>query len=138
MRYFCYSSLMLAACVVHAAPVETQTLPPAVVDAFTCYTGLPSKLVAVLQMAKDKESAEAAAPQLHEALAHIYTAREKLHHMPRLTPAQNQLVRTRYGQSMREEWGSLYAEIARLKQANAYHSESFLKEFRLMCMMIEK
>lgn len=115
-----------------------QPLPAAVADAFTCYTALPSQLVPVLQKIQNQESADTHASELHQALNHIYTAREKLHRMPKLTPAQNQQVREQFGLQMRQEWARLYAEITRLRQANCFQSVPLAQEFRTMCMMIEK
>lgn len=133
---FCVCLTALAPAV-YAAPA-VQQLPAEVTDAFSCYTALPSQLVPVLQQAQDKDSADAAAPVLHQTLTHIYTAREKLHRMPALTPAQNEQVRTQFGQQMRQEWARLYEEILRLRAANCHKSVALAKEFRLMCMMIEK
>lgn len=137
MRNIAYSCAFLTASVVCAAPAG-QVLPAPVAEAFSCYTALPSQIVPVLQLAKDKESADETALKLHEALAHIYTAREKLNALPALTPAQNQAVRTVYGQKMRQEWATLYAEIVRLRDASCFQSVALAREFRLMCMMIEK
>lgn len=137
MRFLAYSCLLGVASVVQASQVE-QKLPESVSEAFACYTALPAQLVPVLQKAKDKETADATANELHQTLSHIYTAREKLHNMPALTPAQNQLVRTLYGQQMRQEWARLYAEITRLRNENCFQSVGLAQEFRLMCMMIEK
>lgn len=130
-------ALSLAALpVVHAA--QTTELPAAVEKAFADYTALPGKLVPVLRKAQNQTSADAAAEELQKALPAIYDAREQLHRMPGLTPAQNEQVRREYGHRMRVEWGRMYEQIARLRQARCYQSVSFAQAFRLMCMMIEK
>ena len=137
MRCSAYSGILAVAVAAQVA-LAGQPLPAAVADAFACYTALPSQLVPVLQKIRSQESADAHAAELHTAINNIYTAREKLHHMPELTPAQNQQVREQFGMQMREEWARLYAEITRLRQANCFKSVSLAREFRTMCMMIEK
>lgn len=136
MKLFSFSVLCLTAPVVWAAPATE--LPAAVKQAFETYTALPGKLVPLLQKAKDTQTATQAAPQLKAALPAIYQARDLLHNMPRLTPSQNQQVRTRYGQRMREEWAGMYEQISRLKNARCYQSAEFAEVFHLMCMMIER
>ena len=130
------AAICLATPVVCAAPAAE--LPAAVNKAFADYTALPGKLITVLQKVRDKDSADAAAPELRAALSAIYEARDQLHNMPRLTAAQNEQVRRQYGQRMREEWGRMYEQIERLRQARCFQSVPLAREFRLMCMMIEK
>ena len=137
MRCLAYSGILAVAAAAHVA-TAAQPLPAAVAEAFACYTALPSRLVPVLQKIQCKDSADAYAPELHKAMNHIYTAREKLHYMPELTPEQNQQVRNQFGLQMRQEWARLYAEITRLRQANCFQSVPLAQEFRTMCMMIEK
>lgn len=137
MKALCLAVICAAVSTAYAAERAVE-LPPAVVEAFESYTALPDTLVPVLQQAQDQSSATAAATALKQALARIYETREKLHKMPRLTPGQNQEVRLRYAQQMREEWGRLYAEIVRIRDARCFQSVEFAQTFRLMCMMIEK
>ena len=113
-------------------------LPESVVKAFDAYTSLPDTLVPILKKATDKESADKAAPELRKALARIYDARDLLHSMPKLTPAQNQQVRLQYGQKMREEWGSLYEQVERLRKNGCFQSQDLADVCNLMNMMIEK
>lgn len=127
---------LVAPASVCAAPVSE--LPAAVQEAFAAYTALPGQLVPILKQVRDKASADATAPRLNSALTEVYSTREKLHNMPRLTPAQNQQVRQIYSRSMRENWASMYAEISRLQQERCYQSSSFAEVFHLLCMMIEK
>ena len=136
MKLFSFSVLCLTAPVVWAAPATE--LPAAVQQAFETYTALPGKLVPLLQKAQDTETATQAAPQLKAALPAIYQARDLLYNMPRLTPTQNQQVRTRYGQRMREEWAGMYEQISRLKTVRCYQSAEFAEVFHLMCLMIER
>lgn len=137
MKALCLAVICAAVSTAYAAERAVE-LPPAVVEAFESYTALPDTLVPVLQQARDQSSAKTAAPALKQVLTHIYETREKLHKMPRLTPGQNQEVRLRYAQQMREEWGRLYAEIVRIRDARCFQSVEFAQAFRLMCMMIEK
>jgi hypothetical protein len=136
MKAICVSALLLAAPVLHAAP--QASLPEAVTEAFEAYSALPGILVPVMQIAQDTASADACAPELKQTLTAVYTVREKLHNMPRLTPAQNQQVRLKYEQTMRKESGRMYAEITRLQNNRCFQSASFAEVFRLLCMMIEK
>lgn len=136
MKLLCFSVLSLLAPVVCAAPVAE--LPAAVKLAFETYTALPGRIVPLLLKAQDTASATAVAPELQKNLRYIYETREQLHNMPRLTPTQNQLVRTQYGQRMRKEWAAVYAQISRLKAARCYQSADFAEAFHLMCMMIER
>lgn len=136
MKHFCFGVLCLTAPMVWAAPAAE--LPTAVRQAFETYTALPARLVPLLQKAQDTASATNVAPELKKSFSAIYEAREQLHQMPALTPAQNQQVRTCYGQKMRVEWGRMYEQIGRLKEARCYQSAEFAEAFRLMCMMIER
>lgn len=136
MRIFSFSILCLTIPTVWATPATE--LPAAVQQAFETYVDLPGQLIPSLRKAQDTESATQIAPQLKAALPAIYQARDLLHNMPRLTPSQNQQVRTRYGQRMREEWAGMYEQISRLKNARCYQSAEFAEVFHLMCMMIER
>ncbi|MBR3903041.1 MAG: hypothetical protein IKJ29_05205 [Akkermansia sp.] len=134
MKKLCFALLSCSVPLVSAEPA----LPAAVSDAFETYCALPAKLIPILDKAQDKASADAAARELNNKLPAIYETRDKLHKMPKLTPAQNQAVRISYGQRMREEWAGMYSAITRVRQANCFQSVEFSKAFRLMCMMIEK
>lgn len=136
MRHLYLTALLFCPAVLHAAP-ETA-LPASVREAFDAYCRLPQILVPQLQKVTDKASADAQAPWLRKSLSEVYTVREKLHTMPRLTPAQNQQVRLKYEKRMRTEWGRMYAEISRLQEAKCYQSAELTEVFRLLCMMIEK
>ena len=136
MRSLSLAVLLFSPTLLHAAPATV--LPAAVADAFDSYTKLPALLVPQLQKVQDKASADAAAEPLKNTLQQVYDVREKLHKMPRLTPAQNQQVRLQYETMMRKEWARMYAEISRLQNARCYQSARFAEVFRLMCMMIEK
>mgnify|MGYP003321761260 CR=1 FL=1 len=120
-----------------AAPV-VLALPPAVEQAFERYMAIPAALLPVLEKVKDKATADAAAPQLQEALAAVYDARDALKEIKELSEADAAEVKARYEKRMREEWGRLYREIFRLQQAKCYNSEEFFKLFSYMCLMLEK
>ncbi len=134
MKKLCLALLSCSTPLVSAEPA----LPAAVNDAFETYCALPARLIPILDKARDKASADAAAKELNNELPAIYETRDKLHNMPQLTPAQNQAVRISYGQRMREEWAGMYSAIARVRKANCFQSVEFARAFRLMCMMIEK
>lgn len=114
------------------------SLPSAVESAFSAYTGLPAVLVPVLQQAQDKGSATRAAKELQAKFPAICEARQKIKDIPRLTLEQDQQVRLRYGQRMREEWAKMYYEIERLRLNRCFQSDEMRDAFRLMCLMIEK
>ena len=136
MRHLYLTAILLSTPLLHAAPATV--LPAAVKEAFEAYCDLPGILVPELEKVQDKSSADAAAPELKKNLSAVYTVREKLHKMPRLTSAQNQQVRLTYEKKMRTEWGRMYAQISRLQGARCYQSAEFAEVFRLLCMMIEK
>lgn len=136
MKHYQLSYLSVIAPILMVA--SAADLPPAVDAAFRDYTALPSRLIPILQKAQDKESADEVAPELRNALTHVYEARNNLHSIRQLTPAQSRIVNERYAQKMREEWAAMYAEINRLRRARCYQSAELLDVYRLMCMMIEK
>ena len=136
MKHFCLSVLLSTCSAALAAPAVE--LPSAVVQAFDAYTALPSKLAPLLEKAQDTASATSVARELQQALTTVYKTRELLHNLPRLTPTQNQHIRTQYGLRMREEWARMYTQISRLKKERCYQSAEFAEAFHLMCMMIER
>lgn len=119
------------------AAAETS-LPLSVESGFSAYAKLPSILVPVLQKAQDKSSATNAAKELQKKFPAIYEARERIQAIPQLTPEQDQQVRQRFGQKMREEWAKMYFEIERIRQNRCFQSEEMRNAFRLMCLIIEK
>ena len=129
---------MLCLAVPAVVAAQESTLTPAVEKAFELYCSLPSVLVPVLQEATSKTSADTAAKKLPATYPAIFQAREAIRNIPALTAQQNQAVQERYALRMRTEWARMYAEIERLRIARCYESMSLWKEFRTMCMMIEK
>ncbi len=118
--------------------IAAQQLPPLVDEAFAAYAALPAKLVPILAEAKDRESADAAASKLLEALPAVYDARTALHRIPTLGEKETQLVQHKYETRLRSEWGKLFEHIYRLQRAQCYGSIPFLKQFQTMCLMLEK
>ncbi len=126
-----------------ALPALVQAEPEAAIAtevdaAFARYAALPSTLVPILEQAKDKASADAAAQKLFDALPAVYEAREGLHAIEKLDPAQTRLVQQKYGAAMQRDWGRLFEHIYRLQKAQCYGSIPFFKQFRTLCMMLEK
>ena len=128
------TAALLPALAAHVA----LALPPAVEQAFERYMAIPAALLPVLEKVKDKASADAAAPQLQEALAAVYDARDALKDIKELSEADAAEVKARYEKRMREEWGRLYREIFRLQNNRCYDSEQFFKYFSYMTLMLEK
>ncbi len=120
------------------APGSEPVLPEHIATAFEKYTAAPGSLVPILKGVTDKASADAAAPRLREALVSVYEARSALHDIKRLTKEQSQIVQERYALKMRQEWGLLYEQIARLRKARCYQSREFAQSYQIMCMLIER
>ncbi len=118
--------------------VEAQTIAPAVDAAFAAYAALPSQLVPILAEAQDRESADAAAPRLREALTKVYDARSALHGIPTLSQEETRLVQQKYEEELRREWGKLFEQIYRLQKAQSFGSLPFFKQFQTLCLMLEK
>ncbi len=118
--------------------LDAQELPPLVDEAFAGYAALPSTLVPILAEAKDKASADAAAPKLFEALTAVYDARSALHRIPSLGERETQLVQQKYEARLRSEWGKLFEHIYRLQKAKCYGSLPLFKQFQTLCLMLEK
>ncbi len=117
--------------------VQAQAVDAKVDEAFARYAALPAMLIPILKEAVDKESADAAAPKLLEALPAVYDARSSLHNL-RLDEQQTRLVRQKYGERMQREWGKLFEQIYRLQGVACYGSIPFFKQFQTLCMMLEK
>lgn len=136
MKRLCLVIILLS--VAFTANSAAAELPVPVVQAFESYCSLPGQLIPILKTASDKESATSAAQQLQAALPRIYHARDLLHHMPALTPQQNQQVRMQYEKRMLSEWNALYGEIERVRNANCFGSKELARAYNIMCLMIEK
>ncbi|MBE6409334.1 MAG: hypothetical protein E7034_01910 [Akkermansiaceae bacterium] len=122
-----------------AAPLSAQdSLPSHITNLFDSYVKLPDSLVPVLRSVNDKDGATAAAPKLRAELEKLYAIRESLRKVSSLTPQQNELVRNRYEQAMREQWGKVYTEMFRLQREKCYGSAEFTRLYRIMCMMLDK
>lgn len=134
-----FGRIFVSSALLSAAPIVAQeALPSHITGLFDSYVKLPDTLVPVLRSAHDKASATAAAPKLRAELEKLYDVRESLKKVSSLTPQQNELVRNRYEQAMREQWGKVYSEIFRLRREKCYDSAEFTRLYRLMCMMLDK
>lgn len=134
-----FGRIFVSSVLFFAAPIIAQeALPSHITNLFDSYIKLPDTLVPVLQSANDKASATAAAPKLHAELEKLYGIRESLRKVSSLTPRQNELVRNRYEQVMREQWGKVYSEMFRLQREKCYGSAEFTRLYRIMCMMLDK
>lgn len=131
-------AILLTACLLPLAPALVQAaLPDKVEQAFARYNELPALLTPVLEEAKDKESAEAAAPKLHALLPKVYDARTALQDI-QLTPEMQAELRQKYGRKMQEEWGQIYQHIFRLQKTRCYNSLAFFKQFHTLCLMLDQ
>lgn len=118
-----------------AAPAE-QPLSPELSKVFEEYVALPSALVPILESVQDYDSAEAAAPKLHEQLDRIYRAQESMSAITSLSAAESAAVQARYAAPMRREWGRVFEQIFRLRRTQCYHAPAFTSEFGYMNMML--
>lgn len=134
-----FGRIFVSSVLLFAAPIVAQeVLPSHITDLFDSYVKLPDTLVPVLRSTNDKASATAAAPKLRAELEKLYAIRESLKKVSSLTPQQNELVRNRYEQAMRERWGKVYDEMFRLQREKCYGSAEFTRLYRIMCMMLDK
>lgn len=113
-------------------------LPPGLEATLRRYVDLPDALLPVLEAARDKQSADAAAPELQALLPRVYQARNELAEVRELSPAQSQTVRQRYEMQMRTRWGRVYEHIFRLQRARCYESVPFFKHFNTLCLLLGK
>lgn len=134
-----FGRIFVSSVLLSAAPLSAQeSLPSHITHLFDSYVKLPESLVPVLRSVNDKSGATAAAPRLRAELEKLYAIRESLKKVSSLTPQQNELVRNRYEQAMREQWGKVYSEIFRLRREKCYGSAEFTRLYRIMCMMLDK
>lgn len=118
-----------------AAPVA---VPAEVESAFRRYVALPDQLVAVLDKARDRDSAEAAAAELQGLLPAVYDARREMAQIPELSAEVSAEVRRRYEKDMRTRWGKVLDHIYRLNRERCYGSAAFTKQFEVFCLLLEK
>ena len=134
-----FGRIFVSSVLLSAAPLAAQeSLPSHITNLFDSYVKLPDSLVPVLRNVNDKDGATAAAPKLRAELEKLYAIRESLRKVSSLTPRQNELVRNRYEQAMREQWGKVYTEMFRLQREKCYGSAEFTRLYRIMCMMLDK
>mgnify|MGYP000113401747 CR=1 FL=1 len=134
-----FGRIFVSTVLLSAAPLAAQeSLPSHITNLFDSYVKLPDSLVPVLRSVNDKDGATAAAPKLRAELEKLYAIRESLRKVSSLTPRQNELVRNRYEQAMREQWGKVYTEMFRLQREKCYGSAEFTRLYRIMCMMLDK
>ena len=134
-----FGRIFVSSVLLSAAPLAAQdSLPSHITNLFDSYVKLPDSLVPVLRSVNDKDGATAAAPRLRAELEKLYAIRESLRKVSSLTPQQNELVRNRYEQAMREQWGKVYTEMFRLQREKCYGSAEFTRLYRIMCMMLDK
>lgn len=113
-------------------------IPADLEGAFERYIALAKELTPLLQAAKDKTTAEAAAPALYNILPKVYETRTELMKIDALSPELRTELEQKYGKTMQKEWGKVYEEIFRLEKVNCYHSLSYFKQFRALCMMLQQ
>lgn len=134
-----FGRIFVSSVLLSAAPLAAQeSLPSHITNLFDSYVKLPDSLVPVLRSVNDKDGATAAVPKLRAELEKLYAIRESLRKVSSLTPRQNELVRNRYEQAMREQWGKVYTEMFRLQREKCYGSAEFTRLYRIMCMMLDK
>lgn len=120
------------------AAAQEQALPPQIASVFDTYTALPDVLLPPLRAAKDKASADAAAPQLKAALEKLYDARTQMQTLTSLSPAEKEAVEKHYGLKMRQQWGKVYEEMFRIQKEKCFGSAEFGKLYSIMGLMLGK
>lgn len=138
-RLFFFPCLLTLCCAVTMftpAAAQNQALPSEMTQAFERFISVTEALEPVLAGVTDKETADAAAPKLHEQLEAVYQSRESLQGITTLSPEQTALVQQQYARRMREGWGRVYAHIFRIQKAQCYRSAAFAKEFGNLNMML--
>lgn len=130
--------LLTAASALSASAAPGQALPQNITAVFDTYTALPDVLLPPLQAAKDKASADAAAPQLKAALEKLYDARAQMQAVSSLTPEQKKEVEQRYGLKMRQQWGKVYEEMFRIQKEKCFGSSEFGRLYSVMGLMLGK
>ncbi|MDO5472007.1 MAG: hypothetical protein Q4F35_01605 [Akkermansia sp.] len=118
--------------------IVQAAIPQNIDQAFERFTALPNTLVPILEKAKDRQSADAAAKELNDALPLIYDARTEFMNIQSLSPEVSAEVLMKYEKNMRRNWGKVYENIFRLQKARCYDSIAFFKEFQTLCAMLEQ
>lgn len=133
-------SSFLTAAVLLCLPAAAQesALPQHIADVFDTYTALPDTLLPPLRAAKDKASADAAAPQLKAALEKLYDARTRMQTLTSLSPEEKAAVEKLYGLKMRQQWGKVYEEMFRIQKEKCFGSAEFGKLYSVMGLMLGK
>lgn len=132
------SALCALLCSAPLCAAEQNVLPAEVAAVFDAYTAFPDTLLPALQAAKNKETADAAAPKLRAALEQLYDVRVQLKSITELSDAQKAEVEQRYARRMREQWGKVYGEINRLQHAKCFYSGEYAELFRALQLMLNK
>lgn len=100
------------------------------------YIALADALLPILSSARDRASADAAAPGLEAEIARLYRVREKLKKLPEPGNAESKELERKYAMRMRTQWGRVFDEIYRLQAAECLGSESFRKAFTTLCLIL--
>ena len=134
----CLCGMAAGALAVAPAVCSAVEVPDEVDTAFRHYVQLPEMLLPVLEKVKDRESAEAAAPELQSLLANVYDTRRDMQKISRLSPEVSAELRRRYENNMRTGWGKVFAQISRLLRAGSYNSPAFTKQMNTLCLLFEE
>lgn len=100
------------------------------------YVGFPAKLIPVLSSARDAASAQTAAPKLEALLPQLFQLREQIKQLPVPDSTSARALESRYALEMRTQWGAVFREIYRLQAAECFGSESFRKNFTMLCLIL--
>lgn len=119
--------------------LSTQAaIPSDLQQTFENYIALAREIEPILAGATDKQTADDSALALYDILPKVYEARTVLQKIENLTPELQAELVEKYGKTMQTEWGKVYEQIFRLEKVNCYHSLSFFKQFRALCMMLQQ
>lgn len=129
--------LLIPLCICCCATAQAA-IPADLANAFDRYIELAKEITPILASAQDKATADSAALALYNILPKVYESRTELMKIDALSPELSAELQQKYGKTMQKEWGKVYEEIFRLEKADCYHSLSFFKQFRALCMMLRQ
>lgn len=135
---FCVTYGLLLIGALPSAVCAADGLSAELAEAMESYCALPGKLLPALSAARDAASADTAADELRKLLPEVYRVCDRVRHIDSLTPEQSRLIRERYEQRMRTEWGKVYEHIFRLQHEQCYYSAAFNEQFQTLIMMLEQ
>ena len=104
---------------------------------FERYVRLGEDLSHILARVKDKQSAEAVAPELRAVLVRVGESRREINGISSLSPELVEEVTGKYERRMREAWGRVFDCMYRLQRVRCYGCVPFFSSFSLLCSLLD-